>query len=209
MKRAQLYNLRALIVKERTRGNLADGLKSPRFGPKKPGSCAANPPFPGSGRSFALLAGLIAVLIAVVLAPQAARAQSADRNSLFSTAPAGGLTPNPGIRGNLFTPGDVLAPPRAPLMMPPSAGTMPMVPAGKVALALSARFGKQAPPISGGLVWRVFAAKPDGDGNFHLVKEDKAAVAAAGAAGRRLYRACRFRAGHGGQAGDPARADRA
>ena len=135
----------------------------------------SEPAIPRLRPPFALLAGLIAVLIAVVLAPQAARAQSADRNSLFSTAPTGGLTPNPGLRGNLFTPGDVLAPPRTPLMMPPSSGPMPMVPAGKVALALSARFGKQAPPISGGLVWRVFAARPDGDGIFHLVKEDKAA----------------------------------
>jgi hypothetical protein len=40
---------------------------------------------------------------------------------------------------------------------------------------LSARFGKEALPIRGGLVWRVFAGKPDADGNFRLVKEDKAA----------------------------------
>ncbi len=123
---------------------------------------------------FALLAGLMAVLVAVA-APQPAQAQSTDRNSLFSTAPAGTFSPNPGLRGNLFTPGDVLAPPQAPLMMPPAVGNMPMVPAGKVALGLSARFGKQAPRIGGGLIWRVFAAKPDADGNYRLVKEDKAA----------------------------------
>lgn len=120
---------------------------------------------------FALLAGLIAVLVAA--AP--AQAQSADRNSLFSTAPTGSFAPSPGLRGNLFTPGDVLAPPRAPLMMPPGAeGSMPMVPAGKVALALSARFGRQAPKIGGGLIWRVFAAKPDAEGNYRLVKQEKA-----------------------------------
>ena len=49
----------------------------------------------------------------------------------------------------------------------------PMVPAGKVALALSARFGKDAPVIDGGLTWRVYAAKPDAQGKFQLVKEDK------------------------------------
>lgn len=123
---------------------------------------------------FARLAVLIAVLVAV-LAPQPAPAQSPDRNSLFSAAPSGGFVPNPRMRGNLFTPGDVLAPPQTPLVMPPTGESAPMVPAGKVALGLSARFGKQAPPIRGGLIWRVFAAKPDHDGSFRLVKEDKAA----------------------------------
>ena len=49
-----------------------------------------------------------------------------------------------------------------------------MVPAGKVALALSARFGKDAPLIDGGLTWRVYAAKPNAKGDFRLVREDKA-----------------------------------
>jgi hypothetical protein len=48
-----------------------------------------------------------------------------------------------------------------------------MVPAGQVALALSARFGKEALPIGGGLTWRVYDAKADANGNFKLVKEDK------------------------------------
>ena len=48
-----------------------------------------------------------------------------------------------------------------------------MVPAGQVALALSARFGKDALPIGGGLTWRVYGAKADVNGNFKLVKEDK------------------------------------
>ncbi len=126
--------------------------------------------------SFALLAGLISILVAM-MAPHAAQAQGkpTNRNSLFSNAPTGTFSPNPRLRGNLFTPGDVLAPPQAPLMMPPVGGTTPMVPAGKVALGLSARFGKQDPPIRGGLVWRVFAAKADAGGKYRLVKEEKAA----------------------------------
>jgi hypothetical protein len=124
---------------------------------------------------FTLLAGLIAVLVAM-MAPQTAQTQTTDRNSLFSNAPAGTFSPDDSVpRGNLFAPGDVLAPAQGPLMMPPGAGTVPMVPAGKVALSLSARFGAQAPPIRGGLVWRVFAAKPDADGKFRLVKQEKAA----------------------------------
>ncbi len=50
-----------------------------------------------------------------------------------------------------------------------------MVPAGQVALALSARFGKDAAAITGGLIWRVYAGKADAAGAFRLIKEDKSA----------------------------------
>ena len=50
---------------------------------------------------------------------------------------------------------------------------MPIVPAGQVALALWAHFGKESPPIGGGLTWRVYSAKRDAAGNYRLVKEDK------------------------------------
>ena len=64
-------------------------------------------------------------------------------------------------------------------MMPPSAVPNPpmlMVPAGRVALELGARFGKDAPAITSGLNWRVYAAKADSSGTFNLVKEDKSAA---------------------------------
>ena len=59
--------------------------------------------------------------------------------------------------------------------MPPAAAAaaIPMVPAGQVALSLSARFGKDAGAITGGLTWRVYAAKADAKGNFKLIKEEK------------------------------------
>jgi hypothetical protein len=63
--------------------------------------------------------------------------------------------------------------------MPPSAmptQPMMMVPAGKVALELGARFAKDAPPINSGLTWRVYAAKADKTGTFNLVKEDTSAA---------------------------------
>jgi hypothetical protein len=50
-----------------------------------------------------------------------------------------------------------------------------MVPAGHAALAVYARYGHEAPVIGGGLIWRVYAAKPDGAGAFRLIKEEKAA----------------------------------
>jgi hypothetical protein len=120
---------------------------------------------------------LIVCLFIALAAPHAAWAQAAGQDSLFSAAPSAGMiTPNEATRGNMFTPRDVLAP--APLIMPPGRGpanVIAMVPAGQVALALAARFGKQAPAITGGLTWRIYAAKPDAQGIFRLVKENKAA----------------------------------
>jgi len=108
-------------------------------------------------------------LALALLMPMAAWAQS----GLFSAPPSGGLTaPNPATRGNVFTPDSVLAkPPNAPLAMPPAAAAaaIPMVPAGQAALALSARFGKDAGAITGGLnilqgkaSLRILESYPDG-----------------------------------------------
>ena len=58
----------------------------------------------------------------------------------------------------------------------PLAQAVPLVPAGHVALAVAARYGRDAPLISGGLIWRVYAAKPDATGIFRLIKEDRAAA---------------------------------
>lgn len=111
--------------------------------------------------------------------PGDARAQSGG--SLFSSSPSTGLlSPNSTIRGEGFGPGSGGLPPPAappqqatPMVMPPA---MPMVPAGQVALALSARFGKDAPPIAGGLTWRIYAAKAEPGGTFKLIREDKTAA---------------------------------
>lgn len=126
--------------------------------------------------ALALTLILTIALAGLLAAPGAAPAQTAGQNSLFSTAPSGGLGSNRANRGGVFMPGDVLAPPtRTPLMMPPgrAPASIPMVPAGQVALALSARFAKDAPTINGGLTWRVYSAKADRNGDFRLVKEDK------------------------------------
>jgi hypothetical protein len=72
------------------------------------------------------------------------------------------------------SPGPTLAPP--PVPQPPSPPqAVPMIPAGQVALAVSARYGRDAPAISGGLIWRIYAGKADAAGVFRLLKEDKAA----------------------------------
>ena len=41
---------------------------------------------------------------------------------------------------------------------------------------MTARYGRDAPPISAGLIWRVYAAKPDATGVFRLIKEDHTAA---------------------------------
>ncbi len=104
----------------------------------------------------------------LVLAPLHASAQTRDLISPQMTLPAP-LTAGTG------SPGAALVP-MAPMPSAPLAQTVPMVPAGHVALVVSARYGRDAPAIGGGLIWRVYAAKPDATGVFRLLKEDKAAA---------------------------------
>jgi hypothetical protein len=123
------------------------------------------------------LQGLALAIVLPLLAVQPALAQAAGQNSLFLAAPATGLlAPGSTVRGDVFGQGGALAPqaewpPSTPHATAPI--SVPMVPAGQVALALSARFGKGAPLIDGGLTWRVYSARPDSTGKYQLVKEDK------------------------------------
>ena len=123
------------------------------------------------------LQGLALAIVLPLLAVQPALAQAAGQNSLFLAAPATGLlAPGSTVRGDVFGQGGALAPqaewpPSTPHATAPI--SVPMVPAGQVALALSARFGKGAPLIDGGLTWRVYSARPDATGKYQLVKEDK------------------------------------
>src|SRR6202046_5130997 len=84
-----------------------------------------------------------------------------------------------------------LAPPSGPASIPslpapltqPAIATVPPVVAppraavpGQAALALTARYGKDLPVINSGLVWRVFADRPDETGTFKLIREDHGAT---------------------------------
>jgi len=121
----------------------------------------------------------IALVLSLAVS-DATSAQTPGSNSLFSATPSTGLIlPAPSGRSDVFAPGGALgSSSQSPLPAPDSAASapmapMPMVPAGQVALALSARFGKDAPAIGGGLTWRVYAAKADASGSYNLIKEDK------------------------------------
>jgi hypothetical protein len=70
-------------------------------------------------------------------------------------------------------------PPAAPAPAPappPAASSVPMVPAGQVALMVNARFGRDPLPITGGLHWRIYPDKPDASGVFRLLREERAAA---------------------------------
>lgn len=134
-------------------------------------------------RSGAFFAALMAI---AVMAPLGSRAQHGpppgpssfqSGNSLLAPAPGapGASLLSPG--GSLYSaPSGSLSAPTSPSAIPFTPAPLqnaPSLPPGQVALLLSARFGKDAPPIGSGLTWRVYAGKPDQGGSFRLVKEDK------------------------------------
>jgi len=126
----------------------------------------------------ALRGRLWPAVVAFAFMPAAAMGQNLAQNSLFSATPSTGLiSPVPPTRSDIFGPSNLPVPSTPPAQTPSQApnttASIPMVPAGQVALALSARFGKDALPIGGGLTWRVYGAKAETNGNFKLVKEDK------------------------------------
>jgi hypothetical protein len=118
----------------------------------------------------------------------------------FTSTGSGGPMPiGPGAAppaANLATPGpsDVLRPPanipipvaplpppaqveRTPAAVPtPPALAAPAIPAGQVALYLTARFGRDLPQIPSGIIWRVYPERPDNTGAMRMIREDKTAA---------------------------------
>ena len=84
------------------------------------------------------------------------------------SGPASGLTPPP---PTLTQP----APPPV-AVGPPATAPAAAVPPSQAVLALSARYGKDLPPISSGLVWRIFPDRPDEAGTFKMLREDRGAT---------------------------------
>jgi hypothetical protein len=86
----------------------------------------------------------------------------------MSLAPSSGPASTPNLPAPLTQP-SIVAP--APVALPPGAPT-----AGQAVLSLTARYGKDMPAISSGLVWRVFSDRPDDTGTFKLIREDHGAT---------------------------------
>jgi hypothetical protein len=144
----------------------------------------------GSGRTQGVRLALAFAAIWLALAPDAALAQMfSDRPPPVPpaavpdappTGPALNLAPpsGPGAGPNL--PAPLTQPPPA---VPPSIANTPAAlpppvasTAGQAVLSLTAKYGKDLPVINNGLVWRVFADKPDENGTFKLIREERGAT---------------------------------
>src|SRR6267142_215451 len=136
------------------------------------------------GRPMLALA-LVAMLISAMAGPAGAQmftdqpppvppASVPDPGGAISLAPPSG----PGSGPNLPAPSLT-----QPSIVPPSIAAVPPVAASPVAptpnqavLSLTARYGKDLPVINNGLVWRIFTDRPDENGTFKLIREERGAT---------------------------------
>ncbi len=139
-----------------------------------------------SGRGRWLLAALaLAILPALPVAGPASAQMFSDRPppvpplALPDTGPAMNLAPPSGPGSGPSLP----APLTQPTLAQPSVTTVPpgvalpgVSTAGQAVLSLTARYGKDLPVINSGLVWRVFADRPDDTGTFKLIREERGAT---------------------------------
>jgi hypothetical protein len=132
-------------------------------------------PFPALALALALLAAPASAQMFSDRPPPVPPAAVPD----VQTGPAMNLAPPSGTG----TIPPLPAPLNQPTIVPPSIATIPPAapPAGAAApnqgvLSLTARYGKDMPVINGGLVWRVFADKPDDTGTFKLIREERGAT---------------------------------
>ncbi|MCA1457126.1 hypothetical protein I6F35_28625 [Bradyrhizobium sp. BRP22] len=140
------------------------------------------------GRGLLLLPAVLLAIALVLAVPTAVSAQwFGERPPPVPPA----AVPGPGPAINLAPPSgqgsapSLPAPLTQPTIMQPSIATTPPAgpppsgtpsTAGQAVLSLTARYGKDLPVINNGLVWRVFADKPDDNGTFKLIREDRGAT---------------------------------
>lgn len=87
-----------------------------------------------------------------------------------SLAPPSGPASSPALPPSILAPPVTAAP--APAIAAPPAAVAPST-ANQRTLTLSARFGKDMPNVTGGLVWRVYSDKPDTNGAFRMLREER------------------------------------
>lgn len=96
------------------------------------------------------------------------------------SGPGGAISTAPGA--SLVAPGGGIGAPPSTIMAPmpaqaaPLPSSAPVAAAGQVALYLNARFGRDMAPITGGLIWRIYPEKPDNNGMFRMLREEKTAA---------------------------------
>jgi hypothetical protein len=96
-----------------------------------------------------------------------------DAGPAMNLAPPSGPASIPNLPAPLTQP-TIAQPSTAtiPPVVPPPGGST----AGQAVLSLTARYGKDLPVINNGLVWRVFADRPDETGTFKLIREERGAT---------------------------------
>jgi hypothetical protein len=97
-----------------------------------------------------------------------------DPGAAVSLAPPSGPGAAPSLPPTLTQPASPTIPPSV-ATVPPAAPLGAAAPAQAV-LSLTAKYGKDLPAISSGLVWRVFADRPDETGTFKLIREERNAT---------------------------------
>jgi hypothetical protein len=136
----------------------------------------------GSGQGARLLSAVaLAGMLALAMAASASAQMFTDRpppvppasvpepsGGALNLAPPSGPAPLTNLPAPLTQP-SIAAPPS--VAAPPSAST-----AGQAVLALTARYGKDLPVITSGLVWRVFSDRPDETGVFKMIREERGAT---------------------------------
>lgn len=144
----------------------------------------------GCGRGGRLFAALALALVLAAAMPVSVSAQMfSDRpppvppasvpeaspsGPAMNLAPPSGAGSAPVLPPTLTQP--TLSQPSPLTSAPPSAAPPAAATAGQAVLALTARYAKDGPPIGNGLVWRVFADKPDENGTFKLIREERGAT---------------------------------
>jgi hypothetical protein len=132
---------------------------------------------------------LRALALAVMLIPALAGPAAAQ---MFSDQPPPvppGSVPDPGGAISLAPPSGPASVPNMPAPLtqpsltqpsiaavPPAAASQGATPPGQAVLSLTARYGKDLPVINAGLVWRVFTDRPDENGTFKLIREERGAT---------------------------------
>jgi len=136
-----------------------------------------------SWRSRRLLSVIALVAALPAIAGMPVRAQ------LFSDRPPPvppASVPDPGAAVSLAPPSGPASGPPPPTLTqpapppiavaPPAVAPAAIAPPSQAVLALSARYGKDLPPIASGLVWRIFPDRPDEAGTFKMLREDRGAT---------------------------------
>jgi len=122
--------------------------------------------------------GLAAAIWAAHCVTASAQTQPPAVPGASMLPPSGGIAVPRGGAVRSLSPSQSLAPyaagPGSTPVGPQPGATAPPGTAPPVSLTLMARYGRDIPtPITGGLLWRVFSARPDANGGFRIIKEDR------------------------------------